>query len=59
MKEAGCVSFWFGAESGTQQVLDAMKKGITPELTEKVIGWVREVGIKTNAERHFGFPRRD
>jgi len=40
MKEAGCISFWFGAESGTQQVLDAMKKGITPELTEKVIGFI-------------------
>ena len=42
MKQAGCVSFWCGLESGTQQVLDAMKKGITPELTEKVLGWVRE-----------------
>jgi anaerobic magnesium-protoporphyrin IX monomethyl ester cyclase len=56
MKEAGCVSFWFGAESGTQQVLDAMKKGITPELTEKVIGWVREVGLKPVPNVILGFP---
>jgi radical SAM superfamily enzyme YgiQ (UPF0313 family) len=56
MKEAGCVSFWFGAESGTQQVLDAMKKGITPELTEKVIGWVREVGLKPTPNVILGFP---
>ncbi|HLC00785.1 MAG TPA: radical SAM protein, partial [Candidatus Bathyarchaeia archaeon] len=27
MKEAGCISVWFGVESGSQQVLDAMKKG--------------------------------
>ncbi|MCW4000098.1 MAG: B12-binding domain-containing radical SAM protein [Candidatus Bathyarchaeota archaeon] len=56
MKDAGCVSFWFGAESGTQQVLDAMKKGITPELTEKVIGWVREVGLKPTPNVILGFP---
>ena len=56
MKQAGCVSFWFGAESGTQQVLDAMKKGITPELTEKVIGWVREVGLKPTPNVILGFP---
>ena len=30
MKQAGCITVWFGVESGTQQVLDAMKKGITP-----------------------------
>ena len=56
MKEAGCVSVWFGVESGSQQVLDAMKKGITPELTEKVIGWVREVGLKPVPNVILGFP---
>ena len=30
MKQAGCITVWFGVESGTQQVLDAMKKGISP-----------------------------
>jgi radical SAM superfamily enzyme YgiQ (UPF0313 family) len=56
MKEAGCVSFWCGLESGTQQVLDAMKKGITPELTEKVLGWVREVGMQPVPNVILGFP---
>ncbi|MFA7080482.1 MAG: radical SAM protein [Candidatus Bathyarchaeia archaeon] len=56
MKEAGCVSFWCGIESGTQQVLDAMKKGITPELTEKVLGWVRELGLKPAPNVILGFP---
>lgn len=56
MKDAGCVSVWFGVESATQQVLDAMKKGITPELTEKVIGWVREVGLKPTPNVILGFP---
>jgi radical SAM superfamily enzyme YgiQ (UPF0313 family) len=56
MHEAGCVSFWCGLESGTQQVLDAMKKGITPELTAKVLGWVREVGMQPVPNVILGFP---
>lgn len=56
MKEAGCISVWFGVESGTQQVLDAMKKGISPELTEKVLGWVREAGLKPVPNVILGFP---
>jgi anaerobic magnesium-protoporphyrin IX monomethyl ester cyclase len=56
MKDAGCVSVWFGVESGTQQMLDAMRKGITPELTMKVLGWVREVGMKPVPNVILGFP---
>jgi anaerobic magnesium-protoporphyrin IX monomethyl ester cyclase len=56
MKEAGCITVWFGVESGTQQVLDAMKKGISPELTIKVLGWVRELGLKPVPNVILGFP---
>jgi radical SAM superfamily enzyme YgiQ (UPF0313 family) len=56
MKTAGCVSVWFGVESGTQQVLDAMKKGISPELTMKVLGWVREAGLMPVPNVILGFP---
>jgi radical SAM superfamily enzyme YgiQ (UPF0313 family) len=56
MKEAGCISVWFGVESGSQQVLDAMKKGITPELTMKVFSWVRELGLKPIPNVILGFP---
>lgn len=56
MKEAGCISVWCGVESGTQQVLDAMKKGITPELTIKVLGWVRELGLQPVPNVILGFP---
>ena len=56
MKEAGCITVWFGVESGTQQVLDAMKKGISPELTIKVLGWVREFGLKPVPNVILGFP---
>ncbi len=56
MKEAGCISVWFGVESGSQQVLDAMKKGISPELTTQVFKWVREVGLKPVPNVILGFP---
>ena len=56
MKDAGCISVWFGVESGTQQVLDAMKKGISPDLTIKVLGWVRELGLKPVPNVILGFP---
>jgi len=56
MKDAGCISVWFGVESGTQQVLDAMKKGISPDLTIKVLGWVREAGLKPVPNVILGFP---
>jgi anaerobic magnesium-protoporphyrin IX monomethyl ester cyclase len=56
MKAAGCISVWFGVESGSQQVLDEMKKGITTEQTIKVLGWVREVGLKPVPNVILGFP---
>lgn len=46
MADAGCVSLGYGIESGSQKMLDAMKKGVTVEqakeavrLTKKHIGW--------------------
>jgi radical SAM superfamily enzyme YgiQ (UPF0313 family) len=56
MKEAGCISVWFGVESGSQQVLDAMKKGISTSQTMQVLGWVRELGLKPVPNVILGFP---
>lgn len=46
MKEAGCVLIGYGIESGSQKMLDAMKKGVTVSqakkaisLTKKHLGW--------------------
>jgi anaerobic magnesium-protoporphyrin IX monomethyl ester cyclase len=46
MAEAGCVLIGYGIESGSQKMLDVMKKGVTVEeskeavrLTQKYLGW--------------------
>jgi len=56
MKDAGCVSVWFGVESGSQNVLDEMQKGISPEQTIRAVGWVRELGLKPAPNVLLGFP---
>ena len=56
MKEAGCISVWFGVESGSQEVLDCMKKGINIEQTLQVLGWVRELRLKPVPNVILGFP---
>ncbi|MFC1486303.1 B12-binding domain-containing radical SAM protein [Thermoproteota archaeon] len=56
MKDSGCVSVWFGVESGSQHVLDEMQKGISTEQTIKTIGWVRELGLKPVPNVLLGFP---
>jgi anaerobic magnesium-protoporphyrin IX monomethyl ester cyclase len=56
MRAAGCVSVWSGVESGSQKVLDSMHKGITTEQTERVFGWIRELGLKPVPNVILGFP---
>jgi len=56
MREAGCISVWTGVESGSQEVLDAMHKGITIEQTERVYSWIRELGLKPVPNVILGFP---
>jgi anaerobic magnesium-protoporphyrin IX monomethyl ester cyclase len=56
MRDAGCVSVWSGVESGSQEVLDAMHKGITIEQTIRVFGWIRELGLKPAPNVILGFP---
>ncbi|TRO50485.1 radical SAM protein, partial [Candidatus Bathyarchaeota archaeon] len=56
MKSAGCVSVWFGVESGSQKVLDAMRKGISPTQTVNAFKWAKDAGLIAVAGVILGFP---
>jgi radical SAM superfamily enzyme YgiQ (UPF0313 family) len=56
MAKAGCRGFYVGAESGSQRVLDYMKKGITLEQVENVVNWSRKAGIRCYLSFVLGVP---
>tara|TARA_Y100000310_G_scaffold344402_1_gene456985 strand:+ start:2728 stop:4143 length:1416 start_codon:yes stop_codon:yes gene_type:complete len=56
MKKAGCHLLLFGVESGSQRVLDAIKKDQTIEQIENTFRWANEVGIDTHAHFLIGSP---
>lgn len=59
MKRAGCIYVSFGVESANQDVIDFMKKGITPEQAKKAIQLTDKVGIKIGAFFIIGLPKED
>ncbi len=56
LKELGCYRIWFGAESGSQRILDAMSRGVTREQVSKATGWCKKHGIQSGYFIMFGYP---
>lgn len=56
MREAGCHMIRFGVESGVQDLLDRMKKGVTVERVRQSFRWAHEVGMDTHAHMMIGLP---
>lgn len=56
MKAAGCHMLKFGVESGVQEILDAIRKGITLDQTRQAFAWAREAGLDTHAHVMIGCP---
>ena len=56
LKKAGCKMILFGVESGSQKILNAMKKYITPEKIYQAITATNKVGIKTMGFFIIGYP---
>lgn len=59
MKYAGCQEVFFGFESGSQKLLDMMKKRISVEANAKAIQMCKDAGILSCAYMMFGFPGED
>lgn len=56
MKKAGFIRFSYGIESGSQRMLDSMKKGTTVEQNLNAIRLTKQVGIPMTANLVFGAP---
>lgn len=56
LKAAGCAEVWMGVESGSQAILDAMDKGITPDTVIIACNRLRNAGIRACFFLQFGYP---
>lgn len=56
LKKSGCVRVSIGAESGSQRILNVLKKGITPEMTENAFSILRKYRMVTYASFMIGNP---
>lgn len=56
LRAAGCWQIWYGVESGSQKVLDAIKKGTTLEKARKAIRMTKEARISPCGFFMLGMP---
>jgi radical SAM superfamily enzyme YgiQ (UPF0313 family) len=56
MKKAGVCAVVYGFESGSQKVLDCMKKGTTVEMNYRAIKLTKKVGLQCYADMILGYP---
>jgi len=56
MRDAGCDALSFGIESGNQEMLRLVKKGITLEQARNAVELCKEVGIMAHASFMVGLP---
>lgn len=56
MKRAGFKSVFYGVESGNQEMLDRMKKGITLEEVRRAVGLTNSVGLRSEIPFIVGLP---
>jgi anaerobic magnesium-protoporphyrin IX monomethyl ester cyclase len=56
LKRAGCAEIWMGVESGSQQVLDAMEKGLQVQEVVAARGYLRDEQIRACYFLQLGYP---
>lgn len=59
MKAAGCYLISYGVESGSDAILELMRKGYTAELAERVIRDTHAAGMDVIFNMMVGFPGED
>lgn len=56
LKEAGCFRIWIGAESGSQEIIDAMDRRVDVDHVKKIIQDTNAMGIETGTFIMLGYP---
>ena len=56
MRDAGCITVWFGVESGSEKILGAMHKKINREQVREAFKTAQKAGLMTIASSVIGFP---
>ena len=56
LSETGCFRIWYGAESGSQKVLDSMRKGTTVEQVREAARITQELGMQAGFFILLGYP---
>lgn len=59
MREAGCVSVFYGMESGSPRILDVMEKKASRQDNLNAARWTREAGLFTIYQMIVGMPGED
>lgn len=56
LAELGCFRIWYGSESGSQRILNAMERGVTVEQIRSVTRLAKKYGIRTGLFVMLGYP---
>jgi len=56
LKETGCFRIWIGAESGSQEIIDAMDRRVDVNHVKKIIQDTNAIGIETGTFIMLGYP---
>ena len=51
----GCFRVWIGSESGSQRILDAMRRGVTVDQVRRAVGLCKSNGIQTGMFLMWGY----
>jgi anaerobic magnesium-protoporphyrin IX monomethyl ester cyclase len=55
LAEMGCMRVWIGSESGSQQILDAMQRGVTVDQVRRAVELCRQNRIQTGMFFMWGY----
>ncbi|HDQ73432.1 MAG TPA: B12-binding domain-containing radical SAM protein [Chloroflexi bacterium] len=56
MHAAGCTAIQYGVESGSQAILDHVRKGINIEQIRNAVQWTVDLGMRAECSLQFGHP---